>query len=112
MRDRIARTLAWVLSVLAQWARNPRPSKHTAAYLVHQPVPAPTSPWAKPWTSPSKEDARRYFAEQAEWAVPLTPVQRERRIALCEAAAGRDYPYSYPGAPFPRSAFRCMAVAA
>ncbi|MEU4950755.1 hypothetical protein [Streptomyces lavendulae] len=30
---------------------------------------------------------------------------RERRLAVDLASAGIDYPYTYPGAPFSRSAF-------
>ncbi|MFF4737990.1 hypothetical protein ACFY2W_19215 [Streptomyces sp. NPDC001262] len=35
--------------------------------------------------------------------------QRERRQALRAALEGRDYPYSYPGAPFPFSAVAVTA---
>ncbi|MEU8886888.1 hypothetical protein [Streptomyces sp. NPDC048442] len=117
MRDRIAHTLAQVLSVLALWACPRRPGRHTAAYLAAQPAPAPgpapVSPWSQPWTGPSKEEARRIFELQAEASARLLARQEERRLALHEAALGREYPYSYPGAPFPRAAFVAgMAAAA
>jgi hypothetical protein len=107
MRDSIARLVTWVLSVLAPRTR--KPGKHSAAYLTDQPAPkpepTPASPWARPWTGPTKEEAAEFFRRQSETTMPLTQVQRERRTALAEAAMGRDYPYSFPGAPFPRSAF-------
>lgn len=36
---------------------------------------------------------------------------KERRLALA-VAEERDYPYSYPGAPFPRAAFAAAGVSA
>ncbi|WP_411084198.1 hypothetical protein [Streptomyces sp. cmx-18-6] len=37
---------------------------------------------------------------------------RERRRAAALAAMGVDYPYTYDGAPFPRSAFAAAGVSA
>lgn len=83
------------------------PGKHSSAY---RPEPAPVvsvSPWSRPWTGPSSTDARRIFRPEtdAESTLVLSPVQRERRYAAEFAAIGVDYPYTYKGAPFPRSAF-------
>ncbi len=115
MRDRIARTLVWVLSVLAPWTRNRKPGKHSAAYLTHQtaakPEPTPVSPWSKPWTGPTKEQAAEFFRRQSETTMPLAQVQKERRAALEFTALDHDYPYSYPGAPFPRSTFAVSVIA-
>ncbi len=111
MRDSIARALAWVLSVLAPRTR--KPGKHSAAYLTHQPAPEPetVSPWARPWTGPTKEEAAEFFRRQSETTMPLARVQKERRAALEFTALEHDYPYSYPGAPFPRSAFAVSVIA-
>ncbi|MFF2845046.1 hypothetical protein ACFVT5_01770 [Streptomyces sp. NPDC058001] len=101
MRDAIARALFWVLSVLIP----PRPGRHSAEYLAAQPPqPAPVPPWSRPWTGPTKEEAAAYFRRQAKTASELR-LHRERRRALYYATRGVDLPYTYPGAPFPRSAF-------
>ncbi|HEY8981248.1 MAG TPA: hypothetical protein VIU15_16865 [Streptomyces sp.] len=66
------------------------------------PVPAtpviPVSPWSRPWTSPSKEEAAELFR-----------LQRERRRAATLATMGVDYPYTYEGAPFGMEDFRASA---
>jgi hypothetical protein len=67
------------------------------------------NPWARPWTGPTKEDARRIFTAEATRGLRRI---EERRTALSEAAAGRDYPYSYPGAPFSCASFGGGMVAA
>jgi len=73
-----------------------------------QPV-IPESPWSRPWTSPSKEEAAAIFRRQAEaraWAEAAeVELQRERRRAAAYAAAGLEYPYTYEGAPFGAEAF-------
>ncbi|MFE7467431.1 hypothetical protein ACFU6R_25465 [Streptomyces sp. NPDC057499] len=107
MRDLIARTLAWVLSVLAPR----RPGRHSAAHLAPQPAPAPVSPWSRPWSSPSKEEAAAIFRQQAETTMQLGVI-RERRRAAALATLGVDYPYTYNGAPFPASAFVASGVTA
>lgn len=69
----------------------------------------PESPWSRPWTSPSKEEAAAIFRRQAEaraWAETAeAELQRERRRAAAYAAAGLEYPYTYEGAPFGAEAF-------
>ncbi|MFH8619142.1 hypothetical protein ACH4E8_29330 [Streptomyces sp. NPDC017979] len=47
--------------------RRRRPGRHTAEYLTAYPPPAPFVPsaWSRPWTGPTKEEARRLFEEQA-----------------------------------------------
>ncbi|MES9559803.1 MULTISPECIES: hypothetical protein [unclassified Streptomyces] len=109
MRDSIARALFWALSVLAPR----RPGRHSAAHLTPQPAPAsaPASPWSRPWGSPSKEEAAAIFRQQAETTMQLGVI-RERRRAAALATLGVDYPYSYPGAPFPASAFVASGVTA
>ncbi|MFJ7588409.1 hypothetical protein ACIQZO_13690 [Streptomyces sp. NPDC097617] len=88
------------------------PGKHSGAYRP-KPAPATVSPWSRPWTGPSSADARRIFRPEtdAETTLVLSPVQRERRYAAEFAAIGVDYPYTYKGAPFPRSAFPRSAFA-
>lgn len=76
MRDAIARALTWVLSLLP-WTRRPEPGRHSAAFLADQAEPAPAheSPWSRPWTGPTKEEAQALF--RAEATMPIAPVQRE-----------------------------------
>ncbi|GGP40454.1 hypothetical protein [Streptomyces melanogenes] len=102
MRDAIARALLWVLRLLL-----PARGRH-AADPAPTPEPARVDPWAKPWCSPSKEEAQALFQRQAEDTLELR-IKRERRRALYYATQGIDLPYSYPGAPFPASAFRTTA---
>lgn len=108
MRDRIARALAWTLSVLA-----PRsPGRHSAAFLAEpECAPAPVNPWARPWTGPTKEEAATFFRQQSESTMELGVI-RERRRAAVLATMGVDYPYSYPGAPFGPSACATAGVPA
>lgn len=101
MRDAIARALSWVLSVLAPR----RPGRHSAAFLAGQPEPALVNPWSRPWTSPTKEEARALLRQQSEETLELRWKQKERRRALYFATRGVDLPYTYDGAPFPQSAF-------
>ncbi|GAA1901955.1 hypothetical protein GCM10009837_26300 [Streptomyces durmitorensis] len=109
MRDRIARALTWALSVLAPR----RPGRHSAAFLADHAEPTPTSvsPWARPWTGPTKEEAAAFFRQQSESTMELALI-RERRRAAVLATMGVDYPYSYPGAPFGPSAFAAVGVSA
>ncbi|MCX4667364.1 hypothetical protein OG453_11935 [Streptomyces sp. NBC_01381] len=109
MRDRIARALAWTLSVLAPR----RPGRHSAAFLADQaePTPTPVNPWARPWTGPTKEEAAASFRQPSETAMELGLI-RERRRAAVLATMGVDYPYSYPGAPFGPSAFAAVGASA
>ncbi|MFB6535087.1 hypothetical protein ACFCY8_26390 [Streptomyces noursei] len=110
MRDRIARALAWVLSVLAPR----RPGRHTAEHLAARPAPVPVAvnPWSRPWTSPSREEVQAFFLRQQVEDTLDMGVIRERRRAAVLATMGTDYPYSYPGAPFPASAFVAEGSAA
>lgn len=131
MRDRIARALLWVLSVLAPCG----PGRHSAAFLaassepVAEPAPEPVSepvvsPWSRPWPTPTPEHVRALYAplrgEDVALTRPYVPAEttldlgviRERRRAAELADLGVDYPYTYPGAPFPRSAFVAEGVPA
>lgn len=107
MRDAIARALSWVLSLLVPR----RPGRHTAEYLACcvPTGPIDVSPWSKPWTGPTKDEARALFQQQAETTIELTVI-RERRRAAALATLGVDYPYT--GAPFPASAFATEGMSA
>ncbi len=103
-----------MLSVLAPR----RLGRHSAAFLADQaePTPAPVNPWSRPWTGPTKEQAREFFRREAERQRAEDTMElgiiRERRRAAALAAMGVDYPYTYDGAPFPRSAFAAAGVSA
>ncbi|MCX4679311.1 hypothetical protein OG413_29140 [Streptomyces sp. NBC_01433] len=103
MRDAIARILAYILTFVL-----PGRGRHAADPA---PSPAPVSPWSRPWSSPTKEEAQALFRKQAEMTMQLGVI-RERRRAAALATLGVDYPYSYPGAPFPASAFQAAGVSA
>ncbi|GAV43937.1 hypothetical protein [Streptomyces acidiscabies] len=111
MRDAIARALTWARLILTP---RPRPGRHSPAYLTAQPTPdglAPVSPWSRPWTSISKEEAAEIFRLQIEndqlalnaWELRI---QWERRRAAALATMGIDHPYTYPDAPFDAASFR------
>ncbi|MFE2292845.1 hypothetical protein [Streptomyces sp. NPDC059452] len=51
----------------------------------------------------SRFEHRRSFDQAAAYPDEVD-LHQERRRALSFAASGYDYPYSYPGAPFPSSA--------
>ncbi len=111
MRDSIARICGWVLSLLIPSTRRPKPGRHTAAYLADQPTPATPGPWGTPWTTPTPAHVIQRHTPLRGEDVPLvrpyvggspkteSEWQLERRRAVAFAAAGYDYPYSYPGAP-------------
>ncbi|MGW2860805.1 hypothetical protein [Streptomyces sp. NPDC001205] len=84
MRDRIARALTWVLSVLL-----PAQGRHAA--VLPEPEPAGEtlsgSVWRRPWTGPSAEEVRAIFRERPE----LPYLQRERWRAAAFAEIGLDY---------------------
>jgi len=42
------------------------------------------------------------FDQLSESTLQTARIQEERRRALYLASYGKEYPYSYPGAPFPR----------
>ncbi|MEW2635736.1 hypothetical protein AB0903_29885 [Streptomyces sp. NPDC048389] len=106
MRDVIARALVWVLRMVL-----PARGRHGATEPATSPEPAPVNPWSRPWTSPSKEEARAIFERQAETTMKLGIIHERRRAAEL-ATMGVDYPYTYPGAPFTRSAFAAAGVSA
>ncbi|MFI5765888.1 hypothetical protein ACIA8F_33780 [Streptomyces sp. NPDC051563] len=116
MRELIGFIIIGLSSVLAvycalRWEPNRRtPGKHSSGY---RPEPAPMPYSARPWIGPSSAQARAIFRPEttAETTLVLSPVQRERRYAAEFAAIGVDYPYTFKGAPFPRSAF-AVAVSA
>ncbi|MFD9859776.1 hypothetical protein [Streptomyces alboflavus] len=121
MRDLIHITpaLLWLLlatPLLLLPLRRGRHGRHSAAHFAARPAPVELSPsiWLKPWTSPPAP----HVAERAEPFVDELPPARpyvsgfppprseqewqsERRRAAAFAQAGRDYPYSYPGALAP-----------
>ncbi|GCB87970.1 hypothetical protein [Streptomyces noursei] len=107
MRDAIARALVCMLGLLL-----PARGRHAAAPTTEPGTePAPVNPWSRPWTGPTKEEAAEFFRQQAENTLELHVI-RERRRAAVLATMGTDYPYSYPGAPFPASAFTAEGRAA
>ncbi|WKK24983.1 hypothetical protein QZH56_05005 [Streptomyces olivoreticuli] len=117
MRDVIALALVAVLApvaVLLFRLLKPAHGRHAAdpAHVpVSTPEPAPVSLWSSPWRSPSREEAAELFQRQAEDTLELRAIQ-ERRRAVFLATLGEDYPYSYPGAPFPASSFTTAGVSA
>ncbi len=115
MRDAIAAALALVCSVLLG-NRRAKPGRHSAAFFAERSGPTPecatpVSPWSRPWTGPTKEEAQELFRQQAEVTRELR-LCRERRRAAVLATMGVDYPYTYEGAPFPASAFETAGVVA
>ncbi|MFM9445298.1 hypothetical protein [Streptomyces acidiscabies] len=107
MRNSIAHAFLAYLCILislllpATGKRRKRCAQRPAA-PAPQPV-IPESPWSRPWTSPSKEEAAAIFRQRAE--DPEALLQRERRRVLVYAAAGLEYPYTYEDAPFGPEAF-------
>jgi len=108
----ISACLRTLLSLLLPATGRRRKPPHPA------PAPAtpviPVSPWSRPWTSPSKEEAAELFRLQADrhahseaaWELRR---QWERRRAAALATMGVDYPYTYEGAPFGVEDFRASA---
>lgn len=122
MRDAIARALSWALHVLlparGRHAARPEPTHP-------DPVPTPLSPWDRPWTTPTPSHIiERHTPLRGEDLALVRPyvlprprphprlLQYERRMAALLATLGTDYPYTYDGAPFPRSAFASASGAA
>ncbi|MGJ5898154.1 hypothetical protein DF268_39115 [Streptomyces sp. V2] len=109
MRQSIAHAfLAYLCTLIALLLPATGTRRKCCAPPAPEPV-IPESPWSRPWTSPSKEEAAEIFRRQAEtWAWAESEeahLQRERRRAAAFAAAGLDYPYTYEGAPFGRETF-------
>lgn len=78
-----------------------------AAPIPPQPY---VSPWSRPWTGPTKEEAAEFFRRQAEADTAREhALQQERQRAAAYATLGVDYPYTYPGAPFTATDFRTSA---
>lgn len=123
MRHAIARAIFACLHILLTLAL---PASGRRRKQATAPVPPPpyVSPWSRPWTGPTKEEAAEFFRRQAE-ADAVRQVlaerehtlqdpaeharQQERQRAAAYATLGIDYPYTYPGAPFPADAFRTSA---
>lgn len=108
--------LGSVLVLVALRAATPRrrTGRHSAAFLAERPerpTRVPASPWSRPWTGPTKEEAAALFRQEAETTLQLGVIQ-ERRRAAALATLGVDYPYTYEGAPFPASAFAAAGVSA
>lgn len=119
MRDVIALALTYVLRLVL-----PSRGRHAAAPALAL-EPARVSPWDLPWPTPTPahvtaryislrgEDMaliRLYY--RAETTMQLGVIKAERRRAAELASMGVDHPYTYPGAPFPRSAFAAAGVSA
>ena len=114
MRHSIARAISACLRTLLA-VLLPAKGKHRQT----EPVPAPTppepyvSPWSRPWTGPTKEEAAEFFRRQAAAdAEREARLQYERRRAAAYASLGMDYPYTYEGAPFGPDAFTGTGMSA
>jgi hypothetical protein len=103
MRDLVARTLHLVLRILLPARGRHRSTVRPACVPVSEPLPPPVP--VRRFPAPDREELHRFVEQQIQRAIAHRRLQYERRFALSEAVAGRDHPYSYPGAPFPRSAF-------
>lgn len=117
MRQSIARAILASLCTLLSLLLPARGQRRKPCQAAPAPAPEPVipvSPWARPWTSISKEEAAEIFRLQAErhqqaeaaWELRL---QWERRQAATLATMGIDYPYTYDGAPFDAASFRTSA---
>jgi len=114
VRHSIARAISACLRTLLA-VLLPAKGKHRQT----EPVPAPTppepyvSPWSRPWTGPTKEEAAEFFRRQAAAdAEREARLQYERRRAAAYASLGMDYPYTYEGAPFGPDAFTGTGMSA
>ncbi|MFI6285812.1 hypothetical protein ACIBCM_13825 [Streptomyces sp. NPDC051018] len=76
--------------------RHTGPGRHTARYFAEHPAPeppfVPDDPWLRPWTGPTKEQARAIFQRQAEAALRLHPVRQRRHRTLYYISAGVPLP--------------------
>ncbi|WP_416970298.1 hypothetical protein [Streptomyces sp. 4F14] len=117
MRQSIARAISASLCTLLSLLLPARGQRRKPCLTAQAPAPEPVipaSPWSRPWTSISKEEAAEIFRLQAErhqqaeaaWELRL---QWERRRAAELATLGVDHPYTYPGAPFDAASFRTSA---
>ncbi|WP_078594028.1 hypothetical protein [Streptomyces sp. NRRL S-920] len=123
MRDSISRALLWVLRLLLP-ARGKRravavltpepttpprvicgPTTPIPAHVLTRSIPSPWYHRIGPWL------LAREAEREGERTLELRVI-RERRRAAVLAAEGVDYPYTYEGAPFPRSAFAAAGVSA
>ncbi|MFF0446423.1 hypothetical protein ACFYT4_08410 [Streptomyces sp. NPDC004609] len=123
MRDSIARALLWVLRILLP-ARGRRravpvcaPEPTTPPRVICGPTtPIPVHVLARSVPSPWHRRVGPWLmAREAECEAERTlemHVIRERRRAAVLATQGVDYLYTYPGAPFPASAFAASGVSA
>ncbi len=129
MRDRIAHALLWALRIMFPGVRTrirliAAPGTGSRSKKRPRPVQEPVSPWSRPWTTPTpKHVTERHtplHGEEVALARPyvlteetlqLRTVQHERRTALSLALDGVDHPYTYPGAPFPASAWMAGGAA-
>ncbi|MBB5934603.1 hypothetical protein [Streptomyces zagrosensis] len=106
MRDLISRALIWVLRLLL-----PARGRHTALHApASEPVTLPPVICAPTTPIPVHVLARSIPSPWRHRVGPWLLVReagqiRERRRAVEFATLGQDHPYTYPGAPFPRSAF-------
>ncbi|QNP71518.1 hypothetical protein IAG44_20185 [Streptomyces roseirectus] len=110
----ISACLRALLSLLLPATGKRRKPQRPAAACPHLTSPTPpapyVSPWSRPWTGPTKEEAAAFFRRQAEAdAAREAHLQHERRKAAAYATLGVDYPYTYEGAPFGEDAFRATA---
>ncbi|MFM9447534.1 hypothetical protein [Streptomyces acidiscabies] len=118
MRHAIARAIFACFHILLTLAL-PASGRRRKPPAAAAPVPPPpyVSPWSRPWTGPTKEEAAEFFRLQAETDAVRQALaerergralqdpdehalQQERQLAAAYATLGIDYPYTFPGAPF------------
>lgn len=123
MRDAIARALEWALRLLlparGRHAADPAQTSEPAPLVLCAPctpipphvlarsIPCPWGHRIGPWVL-AREEPRPLSRQQADDTLELR-IKHGRRRALYYATQGVDLPYTYPGAPFPASAFRTVA---
>ncbi|MHC5903656.1 hypothetical protein ACVNF4_07040 [Streptomyces sp. S6] len=107
MRHSIAHAISACLRTLLTLLLPATGKRRRCPEAVVPVVPEPyVSPWSRPWTGPTKEEAAEFFRRQAEAdAARELRLQEERRRAAEYATLGVDYPYTYEGAPFGADAF-------
>ncbi|MHC5908203.1 hypothetical protein ACVNF4_30615 [Streptomyces sp. S6] len=115
MRHSIARAISACLRTLFSLLL-PATGKRRKPQAAPAVAPTPqlyVSPWSRPWTGPTKEEAAELFRRQATAdAERETRLQYERRQAAAYASLGMDYPYTYDGAPFGPDAFAATEMSA
>ncbi|WP_416975769.1 hypothetical protein [Streptomyces sp. 4F14] len=115
MRHAISHAISACLHILLSLALPARGRRRKPPTPATPILPQPyVSPWSRPWTGPTKEEAAEFFRRQAAADTERhlqaeRLLQQERRRAAAFATLGVDYPYTYNGAPFTLTDFRTSA---